>query len=154
MTKEVGLKSNLCYDRSSVGQSVLVSSTHLGPNTSILLLSHCCGFVVGRPLARRDGSVVYNCCWSSPAQSFPSLSPAELMTIFYCPIFGTPPTWRVSWLYPQALRSLFIASYESQGYDGRIRTRLHAGQVGTRNNVTYLYPPDARFEFWSRQRLT
>jgi hypothetical protein len=30
-------------------------------------------------------------------------------------------------LYPQALGSLFIASYDSQGYDGGIRTRLHAG---------------------------
>jgi hypothetical protein len=30
-------------------------------------------------------------------------------------------------LYPQALVSLFIASYDSQGYGGDIRPRLHTG---------------------------
>jgi hypothetical protein len=30
-------------------------------------------------------------------------------------------------LYPQAVGSLFVASYGSQGYGGGIRTRLHAG---------------------------
>jgi hypothetical protein len=37
------------------------------------------------------------------------------------------PRNRVAQLYPQVLGSLFIASYESQGYDGDIRFRLHAG---------------------------
>jgi hypothetical protein len=32
---------------------------------------------------------------------------------------------RVAHLYPQALCSLFVASYESQGYGGDIRTSLH-----------------------------
>jgi hypothetical protein len=30
-------------------------------------------------------------------------------------------------LYPQALGSLFVASYDSQGYGGGIRPRLHTG---------------------------
>jgi hypothetical protein len=47
-----------------------------------------------RPLWREDGSVVYNCCWPSPAQAFLGPSPAGLMTIFYCPRFETPWTWR------------------------------------------------------------
>jgi hypothetical protein len=34
---------------------------------------------------------------------------------------------RVSQFYPQALGSLFVASYDSQGYRGSIRTRLHTG---------------------------
>jgi hypothetical protein len=34
---------------------------------------------------------------------------------------------RVAQLYPQALGSLFITSYDSQGYGGGFRTRLHAG---------------------------
>jgi hypothetical protein len=38
--------------------------------------------------------LVYNCCWSSPADTFWGPSPAGLMTIFYCIIFETPPTWR------------------------------------------------------------
>jgi hypothetical protein len=43
------------------------------------------GFVnVGRRLARADGSVFYNCCWSSPERSFSGLSPMGLVTIFYC----------------------------------------------------------------------
>jgi hypothetical protein len=33
----------------------------------------------------------------------------------------------VAQLYPQALGSIFVASYDSQGYDGGIRTLLHAG---------------------------
>jgi hypothetical protein len=47
-------------DRRSVGQSVLVSSTHLRLTTRFLLLSDSCGFVdVGRPLWREDGCVFY-----------------------------------------------------------------------------------------------
>jgi hypothetical protein len=34
------------------------------------------------------------------------------------------PRNRVAQLYPQALGSLFVASYDSQGYGGVIRTRL------------------------------
>jgi hypothetical protein len=33
----------------------------------------------------------------------------------------------VAQLYPQALSPLFVASYDSQGYGGGIRTRIHAG---------------------------
>jgi hypothetical protein len=85
----------------------------LGPN---FYLSDSCGFVdVGRPLWREDGSVVCNCCWASPAQSFSGPSPAGLMTIFYCLRFETPPTYRarsprnrVALLYPQALGSPFL----------------------------------------------
>jgi hypothetical protein len=54
---------------------------------------------VGRPLTWEDGSVVYNCCWSSPAQSFSGSSPLGLATIFYCLRFETPPTWRARLLY-------------------------------------------------------
>jgi hypothetical protein len=58
------------------------------------------------------------------------------MTIFYCLTFETLPNLegqvpvvtsprnRVVRLYPQALGSLFVASYVSQGYGGGIRTRL------------------------------
>jgi hypothetical protein len=60
------------------------------------------------------------------------------MTIFYYLGFETPPTWRPrsQYLYPsgtgwrnytQALGSLFIASYDSQGYGGGIRISLHTG---------------------------
>jgi hypothetical protein len=41
-----------------------------------------------------DKSVVYNCCWTSSAQSFSSPNPAGLMITFYCLRFETPPTWK------------------------------------------------------------
>jgi hypothetical protein len=50
------------------------------------------------------------CCWSSPAQSFSSPSSVTLVTIFYCLRLET---------------SLSVASYDSQGYGGGIRPRLH-----------------------------
>jgi hypothetical protein len=37
------------------------------------------------------------------------------------------PRMRVAQLYPQALGSRFVASYDSHGYGGSIRTRLLAG---------------------------
>jgi hypothetical protein len=37
------------------------------------------------------------------------------------------PRHKVAQLYLQALGSLFISSYDSQGYGGGIRTRLHMG---------------------------
>jgi hypothetical protein len=41
--------------------------------------------ILKRPLWREDGSVIYFCCWSLPAQSRSGPSPARLKTIFYCP---------------------------------------------------------------------
>jgi hypothetical protein len=69
----------------------------------------------GRSLWRQDGSVVYNCCWSSPAQSFSDPSPVGLVNIFYCLRFET---------------SFFVACYDSQGYGAGIRPRLHTGCWG------------------------
>jgi hypothetical protein len=42
------------------------------------------------------------------------------------PVF-TSPRNGLAQLYPQVLGSLFVASYDSQGYGGGIRTRLHTG---------------------------
>jgi hypothetical protein len=67
---------------------------------------------VGRSLWREDGSVVYNCCWPSPAQSFSSPSPVGLVEIFY---------------FLRLETSFFVASYDSQGHGGGIRIRLHTG---------------------------
>jgi hypothetical protein len=45
-------------------------------------IKHRCGFVdVERSLWREDGSVVYSCCWSSPARSFSGPSPTLLSQI-------------------------------------------------------------------------
>jgi hypothetical protein len=69
--------------------------------------------LVGRPLWQEDGSVFYICCWLLPAQSFFGLSPLGLATIFYCLTFET---------------SLSVASYDSQGHGGGIRSCLHTGR--------------------------
>jgi hypothetical protein len=53
---------------------------------------------MSHPLWRQDGSVIYNCCWPSPAQSFSGRSPARLIK-FYCLRFETHPTWRAKSLY-------------------------------------------------------
>jgi hypothetical protein len=67
----------------------------------------CCGFVdVGLSLWQEDRSVVYNCWWSSPAQSFLVLSPMGFVIIFYCLRFGT---------------SLVFASYDSHSYSGGVK---------------------------------
>jgi hypothetical protein len=76
-----------------------------------------------------------NFFFTSPAHSFSGPSPAGLMTLLSqirdspnpegeVPVFISPRN-RVVQLYPQALCSLFVASYDSQGYGGSIRSRLH-----------------------------
>jgi hypothetical protein len=68
-----------------------------------------------------DGSVVYNCCWPSPAQSFSGPCPVALVTIFDCPRFET---------------SLFVASYDSQDHGGGIWPRLHTGMPPSESSLT------------------
>jgi hypothetical protein len=57
---------------------------------------------MNHPFGREDGSVVCNCCWSSPARPVSGPSPAGLMTTFYCLRFETPSIWRAMspYLYP------------------------------------------------------
>jgi hypothetical protein len=80
-------------------------------------------------------NLLYNCFWALPELSLLGWSPAELKAIFYCLIWDSPnlegqvpvfisPRNRVAQLYPWELGSLFVASYDSQGYGGGIRTRL------------------------------
>jgi hypothetical protein len=75
--------------------------------TRYLLLFDSYGLaLLGRPLWLENGSVFCVCCWPSPAQSFSGPSPLGLATIFYCLRFET---------------SLFVATYDSQGYSGGMR---------------------------------
>jgi hypothetical protein len=92
--------------------------------TRSLLLSDSCGFVIlGRPLWREDGSVVYNSCWPSPAQSFSGPSPVRRVAIFYCLRFET---------------SLFVSSYDLQAHGGGIQPRLHT-ELATSGLALYTY---------------
>jgi hypothetical protein len=117
------------------GQSILMLSPHMEPKTRFLLLTDWSGFdEVGRPLWREGGYIVYNCSWPSNSafvlgsesrgthdqiRDSPNLEDQA-------PIFISPRN-KLARLYPQAPGSLFIASYDSQGYGGGIRPRLHTG---------------------------
>jgi hypothetical protein len=129
----------LIYDRRSVGQSVLVSVSHLEPITTFL--SDDCGFLdVGHLLWREDGSVIYlyNCFWALPEQPPLSRSPSKLTVIFYCliwdshnlesqvPIFISPRN-RVAQLYRQALGSLLSPLTTRRSYSGGILSCLQTG---------------------------
>jgi hypothetical protein len=86
------LKCKLLYDRRSVGQSVLVSGSHLEPMTSFL--SDDCGFLdKGHPLCREDGSVIYlySCFWALPEQSLLGQIPAEVTVSFETSPYLDPP---------------------------------------------------------------
>jgi hypothetical protein len=95
--------------------------------------------LIYHPLWREEGSVIYNFA-AGPRQrshsrvpvlrsswSYPTVSVSRL------PQPGEPgpriyiPRNRVAQLYPHALGSLFVVSYDSQGYGGDIRTCLHTG---------------------------
>jgi hypothetical protein len=68
--------------------------------TSMKIIFRQLGFIMGRPLRREDGSVIYSCCWASPTQSFSGLSHDScLMAIFECLNFKIPSTWRTRFLY-------------------------------------------------------
>jgi hypothetical protein len=53
----------------------------------------------------------------------------------------TSPRYRVTQLYPQAPSSLFVASYDSQGYGGGIRTSLHTGLTELVNLIDFKIAP-------------
>jgi hypothetical protein len=118
-----------CWNWSCVrtGQSLLVSVTHLRPVIILLLLSDSCRYVyMGRHLWRGDRSVVYNCCWASPAQSFSGPSPTGLSQIRdspnlegQVPVFMSPRN-RMVRLCPLLLGPLFIVSYDLRAYGGGI----------------------------------
>jgi hypothetical protein len=88
----------LCYDRQSVGQSVSLSWSKApiwGLQTDFYYCQTVAGLLMRGSLS---ASVVYNTCWSSPAQSFSGPSPVGLATIFSCLRFGI---------------SFFVTSYDS-----------------------------------------
>jgi hypothetical protein len=81
-------------------------------------------FVVPSLTRGRVCNLLYNCFWA--LASLLGRSPSEYTAIFYCLIWDSPnleaqvpvfisPRNRVAQLYPRALGSLFVASYDSQG---------------------------------------
>jgi hypothetical protein len=69
-----------------------------------------------------------------------SAVPRDSRQYFIVSILEAPITWRailisprnrVAQIYPRALGSLSVASYDSQGYGGGILSRLHTGIIAT-----------------------
>jgi hypothetical protein len=88
-------ESESLYDWRCIANQFVLATSPLRLTTGDFFLLNPCGHSPYVTFSlREDGSVVYNCCWSSPAQSYSGPSPAGLMTTFYCLRFETPPTWR------------------------------------------------------------
>jgi hypothetical protein len=140
-SKRKSAKSELCYDRQSVGSlswswSVLIWGTR--PDFCYVKQLRVCWcwaptMTKGRlcrlqPLLVLASAVVllsesretHDYILLSQIRYFPNLEGQV-------PVFISPRN-RVAQLYPQALGSLLVTSYDSQGYGGGIRTRLHAGK--------------------------
>jgi hypothetical protein len=94
-------------------------------------------------------NLLYICFWALPEQSLLGRSPAELTAIFYCltwdypnlegqvPVFISPRN-KVAQLYPRALGSLYVASYDSQGSGEGILTRLHTGKRSSQTSFAFI----------------
>jgi hypothetical protein len=109
--------------------------------TRFLLLSDSCRFVnVGRSLTRERVCRLQLLLAIASAVILGSESRGTRDHILLSQSRGSPnlegqdpvfiaPRNRVAQLYTQTLGSLFVASYDSQGYGGGIKTRFHAGSV-------------------------
>jgi hypothetical protein len=108
-------ESELLYDWRFTANQFVLATSPLRRHSIILFftLTLAVIFVMQHPLWREDGSAVYNCCWSSPAQSFSGQNPAGLMTTFYCLRFETPLTWKARSPY------LYHPGTERPGYTSR-----------------------------------
>jgi hypothetical protein len=127
--------------RRSVGQSVLVSSTHLGSKTRFISLSDNCGFLdVGRPLWQENHLSFTSAAGLHQRSHSPYFTEIRDSSNLesQAPIFISPMK-RVTQLQPQALGSFFVASYDSQGCDGNIRTLPSCAQ--------YIY-----YSRWTQQK--
>jgi hypothetical protein len=82
------------------------------------------GLLIWGALSDESGSVVCNCYWPSPAQSFSGPSPVGLLALFYYLRFET---------------SLFVASYDSQGHGGCSQPRLHTGSSQQQSDTLQLF---------------
>jgi hypothetical protein len=100
------LKLKLIYDRQSVGQSVLVSGTHLGPVTNFSFslkfpLDNCVCYFVAPSLTRgRVCNLLFSCFWALPEHSWAEVP--QYSRPYFTVLSETPPTWRARfpYLYP------------------------------------------------------
>jgi hypothetical protein len=113
-------KSKLCYDRRSVGQSALISGHPVEPTTNFSsfpqkLSADICDFQYGVPSLTR-GRVC-------------NLLMQFLLGIVSAVTLGSKSRGTRDHISLSHLRlgPFIVPSYDSQGYDGNIPSRLHAG---------------------------
>jgi hypothetical protein len=148
------VKSKLLYDLQSVSQYVLASSTLVGLATRYYFLSECCclKFAV---LYLLDALSDESTGLQFAVQSLNGPCHAEPVTILYCLTWDSPnlegqvpvfisPRNRMAQLYPRALGSLYVVSYDSQGYGGGILTLPLPG--GTNWSATFIWYVTDRIE--------
>jgi hypothetical protein len=142
-------KSKLCYDRRPVGQSLLVSSTQLGLMTIFLFVRQlrvcwCGALSLTREQVCR--SQLLPVLASAVILGSESHGTRDHILLSLIRDFSQPggpgpsiyiPQEQGGPVTPQALGSLFVASYDSRGYGGGIRTRLHAGYLMFNCNGSY-----------------
>jgi hypothetical protein len=122
----------LFCDRRSVGHSVLVSGPNLGPMTRFFitvgnLRSSCCG--TPSLTGRRVCNLLVQFAVTLGSKSRRTHGHILLSHLILPQPGGPSPLFishrnRVAQLYPRALGSSFVASYDSQGYGGGILTCL------------------------------
>jgi hypothetical protein len=132
----------------SVSQYVLVSSTLVERATRCYFLSECCClkfavlYLWGALSDERTGLQFAVYSLNGPSRSEP-------VTVLYCLIRDSPnlegqvpaftsPRNKVAQLYPRALGSLYIVSYDSQGYSGGILSLPQPEGPGPRIYI-YIY---------------
>jgi hypothetical protein len=69
------------------------------PMSRFSVLLDSCGFIDVRLLLSEGGrSIVYNCCWASPAKSFSGKN-SRYTQRYFVVCFETPPVWRIRFPY-------------------------------------------------------
>jgi hypothetical protein len=141
-------ESELLCDWPFTANQLVFATSPLRLTTSIFFRLNTCGHNPYITSSLRRGWVSYLQLLLVLARALSCPSPAEFTTTIYCLRFKTPPNLvgqvplfispraRVAQLHPEALSSLFVASYDLQGYDGGIRPRLHMHMSST---VSYMY---------------
>jgi hypothetical protein len=108
-----------------------------------------CYFVAPSLTRGQVCNLLYNCFWALPEQSLLGRGPAELTAIFYCLIWDSPnlegqvpvfisPRNRVAQLYPRALCSLFVASYDFSELWWRYSNPPLHGEEGDLSIISYI----------------
>jgi hypothetical protein len=129
-------KSNLCYDRRSVGHSLLVSSRIWGPRQDFCDCQTVAGLSMWGAVADERRNLSFTIAAGPlqrnetrarvPRDSWPHVTVSESNQEGQFPVFISTRN-RITQLHPPALDFLFAVSYDSQGYGVGIRTYIHTG---------------------------